>query len=351
MEGTVYRTNKMVLATSMKPFHFIFNIHSKFDIIDILDVSKSALVGKSLVAYTAFAQRDWYQYYGSKCNDYPKANCQLVVASNSIDIQTIKTINPNEELMFANNALYNSVEPIISIGTSLLYPGFYINQCISVLQSTISANRVLQVRNYINTLWTQYNENIFKAVFTTEENIDLYPGHILSCSPTSMGFPDVSRILTKNYANDNIINFWIELLRQLDRKMMRKNPLRKTTLFIDSLEGLLNKVSESKWEDIIYFRINLYRKNGGKKFVDYDRIVIPDKEEDQFHWVMYVIYLQQKSIVYFNSLNVAKANKNPCLLLTFLEKMCQIDNVYFDMKDWNIILAECPYKQVLYYYI
>jgi Ulp1 family protease len=86
------------------------------------------------------------------------------------------------------------------------------------------------------------------------------------------------------------------------------------------------------------------------KFIDYDRIVIPDNEERQFHWAMHVIYLQQKSIVYYNSFNVQKANKNPELLLTFLEKMCQIDNVYFDKKDWKIILAKCP-LQVLYYYI
>ena len=190
----------------------------------------------------------------------------------------------------------------------------------------------------------------FQVLKVTEENLCLYPGDILSCSPGTEGFPDVSHIKTKRYANDNIINYWIGLLRELDRKMIIENPLRKTTLFIDSLTEILNSVSKSNWEDLILYKKNLYRRNGGMKFVDYDRIVIPDNEERQFHWAMHVIYLQQKSIVYYNSFNVQKANKNPELLLTFLEKMCQIDNVYFDKKDWKIILAKCP-PQVLYYYI
>jgi hypothetical protein len=89
----------------------------------------------------------------------------------------------------------------------------------------------------------------------TEENLCLYPGDILSCSPiSSEGFPDVSHIETKHYANDNIINFWIGLLRELDRKMTIENPLRKTTLFIDSLNEILNNVSKSNWEDIILYK-------------------------------------------------------------------------------------------------
>jgi len=160
MKGTVYTPKKsMFLATSIKPFQFLLDKKTKSDVIHILDVSKSALVGKNLVAYTAFAQRDLYHYYGSKCNTYPTANCDLIVSSNSIAIQTIRTINPNEELMFANDGLYNLVEPVNTIGTSKLYSGFCIDHCKNVLQTTIPENMVEQSRKYITTLWAKYHEN------------------------------------------------------------------------------------------------------------------------------------------------------------------------------------------------
>ena len=94
----------------------------------------------------------------------------------------------------------------------------------------------------------------FQVLKVTEENLCLYPGDILSCSPGTEGFPDVSHIKTNRYANDNIINYWIGLLRELDRKMIIENPLRKTTLFIDSLNEILNNVSKSNWEDIILYK-------------------------------------------------------------------------------------------------
>jgi hypothetical protein len=132
---------------------------TKSDVIQYLDVSRTALVGKSLVAFTAFSQRNWYYYYGSKFNGYPSANCDIIVSSSTIAIQTIRTINPNEELLFANDGSYNSVEPITTIGTSLLYSGFCIDQCISVLQSTIPVERTAQVMQYLTTVWAKYHEN------------------------------------------------------------------------------------------------------------------------------------------------------------------------------------------------
>ena len=94
----------------------------------------------------------------------------------------------------------------------------------------------------------------FQVLKITEENLCLYPGDILSCSPATEGFPDVSHTSFKRYANDNIINYWIGLLPELDKKMIIENPLRKTTLFIDSLKEILNTVSKSNWEDIILYK-------------------------------------------------------------------------------------------------
>ena len=160
MKGIVCTANKAKFTeTSLKPFQFIMDKKTKSDVIQYLDVSRTALVGKSLVAFTAFSQRNWYHYYGSKCNGYPAANCDLIVSNSTIAISTIRTINPNEELLFANDGVYNAVEPITTIGTSLLYSGFCNDQCISVLQSTIPVERTAQVIQYLTTVWVKYHEN------------------------------------------------------------------------------------------------------------------------------------------------------------------------------------------------
>ena len=91
--------------------------------------------------------------------DFAISDLIVVHTSSTIAIQTIRTINPNEELLFANDGFYNSVEPITTIGTSLLYSGFCIDQCISVLQSTIPVERTEQVIQYLTTVWAKYHEN------------------------------------------------------------------------------------------------------------------------------------------------------------------------------------------------
>jgi len=147
-----------------------------------------------------------------------------------------------------------------------------------------------------------------------------------------------------------MITCWMHQLREIDRIMCEADPKRPKTLFIDPVVGLHQLIADNKW-----WAINkLYkkrRKRLGLSFVDYDRIIVPI-HENQLHWTIQTIYLNKRTIVYYNGHNsrMAATDSHPRLLLEFVEYFSTLDRRIFDRSLWNLIQANTT-VQVNYLYL
>lgn len=144
---------------------------------------------------------------------------------------------------------------------------------------------------------------------------------------------------TAFWANDAMITCWMYQLREIDRIMCEADPIRPKTLFIDPVIGLHKLIADKKWLAINKLYIK-QRKSLRMSFVDYDRIIVPINE-DESHWTIQTIFLNKRTIVYYNGYNSRMPAKDslPSLLLDFVEYFSTLDRRLFDRSLWNVIQA------------
>jgi Ulp1 family protease len=136
---------------------------------------------------------------------------------------------------------------------------------------------------------------------------------------------------TDHWANDNILDLWSQLLIDMDTRLIALNSSRKKTLIFGAVVDIFERVQMKEWEKIK----RLYRKDR-MNYLDYNRFFIPINENDN-HWTLLCIYFDMKTMIYIDSFHKEKppADKDPKILLGFLEYFASFDKREFDRKDWK----------------
>ena len=127
---------------------------------------------------------------------------------------------------------------------------------------------------------------------------------------------------------------------EIDNRMLFNNHLRKKTLFIETVYVIFDLIKNKEWHKFtkIYSKkiapINL-------SFLDYDRIIIPNCDNN-IHWNIYVIFLDKKTIVYYDSFNPGRPKfKDPKSLLELVQHFSLQDGRSFDKNEWKFVAAKC----------
>ena len=82
--------------------------------------------------------------------------------------------------------------------------------------------------------------------------------------------------------------------------------------------------------------------------MQYSKIFIPNNVENN-HWTMYVIFIEEKTVAYYDSFNQKPSRtKNPQQLVQIIEEITSIEKIPFKSEDWTCIQIPCvPQVSVL----
>ena len=73
----------------------------------------------------------------------------------------------------------------------------------------------------------------------------------------------------------------------------------------------------------------------------YSKIFIPNNVKDD-HWTMYVIFIEEKTIAYYDSFNEKPpTTRKPEQLVTIIEQISSIERIPFKREDWTCIQSPC----------
>ena len=163
------------------------------------------------------------------------------------------------------------------------------------------------------------------------------------------------RLKPDTWLNDQIINFYFELLQKEDEDLCRINPKRKPSLFLSSyfIEKLLGKNHNVfSYNEVIRWCVTTCKERFGKNtdftVFDFDKIFVPVNISNT-HWTLLVLYQDLKEIKYFDSGLGKKfiSTWNPNLYLKALLKWYSLDAYYklvgdddkpaeLRMEDWKL---------------
>ena len=137
------------------------------------------------------------------------------------------------------------------------------------------------------------------------------------------------------WANDVVIDMYFgnyTMLGTLDKFLSQDNPNKQRSLFLHrNSDNWLRLRSRSVTE-----RYKEQLNSIG--FFDIDKIFLPVYYES--HWTLYVIFIKQRQIVYYDSLNMPyPPSILPQCLLNYIEDEANDALMSFNIIDWKIIRA------------
>ncbi|CAK4099292.1 unnamed protein product [Aphanomyces euteiches] len=141
---------------------------------------------------------------------------------------------------------------------------------------------------------------------------------------------DVTRNLLQSlqpttWLNDEIVNFWFQMLAERDASL--KRPLKSH--FFNSF--FFSKVSEGG-----YNYINVRRWTRKIDLFSMDKIFVPVNVRN-VHWCLAVIFMKEKRIQYFDSMNGAGTQCLEVLFKYLHDEMQNKKNTQFDETDWELV--------------
>jgi hypothetical protein len=141
------------------------------------------------------------------------------------------------------------------------------------------------------------------------------------------------------YLDGDVIMIWYGgygLLSNLESYLCEVNPDRLPCMFIDSLFGIQQKITERDWAKLyrgkrIYLPAqcgNIYQC--GKIFIANHTVL---------HWAFYTIFIQEKMIAYYDSLNpkAPPTNFPVQLLYDWLKHEAELLGIRFYQNEWNFV--------------
>lgn len=115
------------------------------------------------------------------------------------------------------------------------------------------------------------------------------------------------------------------------------------SLFISSL------IAEDifKWEEKtigerLHEKLGKYiQRDGFSSYFDYNKIFVVDNEKNA-HWTFYCIFLESKTIAFYDSFNGKPGKGKGCQkLLEMMEQLARIVKHNIDLKEWSCIQVKC----------
>jgi len=125
------------------------------------------------------------------------------------------------------------------------------------------------------------------------------------------------------------------MLDLLDQYLCGCNTSRKRSLIMSSHNGIILKTFKDRTKTRIFKKKVVTATFG---FFDIDKIMIP--VHDNSHWTLYVIFIQSKDIVHYDSLALAEPTTLTYSdILAYLEDEACAANIPFLTSEWSYLRA------------
>jgi len=139
-------------------------------------------------------------------------------------------------------------------------------------------------------------------------------------------------LMPKKWLNSEVINFYMDLLQDKDTKIFCMNFKKKTSHFFNTffMSKLLPEKNKYNFEDVKrwtkYFKV-----------FEQDKIFIPININNN-HWFLVVIYIEQKQIIYYDSIaNNDRATLYLFTIAKWLKDEAKSKNEDININDWTLI--------------
>ena len=315
-----------------------------------IDTYETAKNGLCLAAYINFAEPSYYFHGGTANNVTP--NCELIVEESFIYVRALKSIPANEELLlapneylpFLNQRTYREQSLKIKMHQTHfpIYEGFEMDKCLRILTFELDPSDVQRAVTFLNIASDLKSEGNHKPILV-RHMLEIYPSDIIRYYSLYIAMHQNRRY---PWGNDIVVDVWARELMEIDQRMFLADNYRKKTLFIESVHVLFDLIQKKEWHKLnkMYSR-QLTPSN--LSFLDYDRIIIPNNDND-VHWNLYVIFLDKKTIAYYDSFNIGRPKfKDPKQLLELVQHFAIEEGRSFDEREWKFVAPRCQ-PQVIY---
>ncbi|CAM9846570.1 unnamed protein product [Ascophyllum nodosum] len=134
------------------------------------------------------------------------------------------------------------------------------------------------------------------------------------------------------WLNDEVVNMYMLLLGERDKKLCEQDPSRRRSHFFSSF--FITKLKENGG----YHYAGVRRWSRKIKVFELDKIFFPVNVSNM-HWCMAVIYVQQKRIHYYDSMGGTGKTVMKCLLMWLEDEDDDKnkDKATFEPEDWTMV--------------
>ncbi|GLD99130.1 hypothetical protein PINS_up007847 [Pythium insidiosum] len=136
-------------------------------------------------------------------------------------------------------------------------------------------------------------------------------------------------LLPLQWLNDEVINFWFQMLADRDAALVKRGDLAKGSHFFNSF--FYTKVSEGG-----YNFINVRRWTRKVDLFAMDKIFVPVNISNT-HWCLAVIFMTDKRIQYYDSMDGSGQRCLEVLLKYLHDEMEHKKKQAFDASDWRLV--------------
>jgi len=325
-----------VLELVKKPFHFFYKKQGKEGYLNrtAIDAFSQAKKGECLIAYANFATSS-YMYHGGSSN--PTSNIELAFDAYGvlIHVKASKSIHPGEELLlpieehlgYLPKNFDEELNMNMNPSNFPIYKNYEPHLCLEVLKVPLKD----QQREKALTFLEEARNREAADIFIVQCNVTLTAGNITRYTPIKVGNGKRLSVGIDHWADDNILDLWSQLLIDIDTRLIALDSSRKKTLIFGAVVNIFERVRNKEWEKIK----RLYRKDR-LNYLDYNRFFIPINESNQ-HWTLLCVHFDTKTMIYIDSFHKEKPppERDPKILLGFLEYFASFDKREFDRKDWK----------------
>jgi sentrin-specific protease 1 len=146
------------------------------------------------------------------------------------------------------------------------------------------------------------------------------------------------RLRPGKWLDDELINFYVELLSERDINLSAKYPDRKKSVYFNTF--FIEKLTGASKSEFIYENVKkwLHKRKSNTCIFECDKVFVPINIT-QSHWVLVVIFVQEKRIAYFNSLRGSKEYDGTVFvdaLLKWVKEEANTENLAFDSSEWTL---------------
>lgn len=324
-----------------------------------LECYAAAREGKCLIAYANIA-KDVYSFGGGK-DVRPNLLLKHNTREDTVEIVSLVSIKAGEELLLpepsAVEVMFNlpktQVEEQLGMMEQELYCQFdrfpSMEEALKALKALTAKEKqeahqlISEAQNLVlageggRIMFANFNHN-FTAMEVSKH-----------WAPLGLSTKNVLIQQGQNsWASDATINGIISCYSMLYEEIVTLHPNQKRVLFINSLHLLFDNIERKDFYRLGRSLRAQRKLHGNIPILSYGKIIIA--HSDPGHWVLYSIFLQEKTIAFYDSMN-QPPQQPPQLLLQWLQKDADEQNIPFNPMEWKITQVKCTEQVTLHYHL